>query len=132
MTYGVQAGLYGNNGDFGTVFLGQSRRFEEDDDLFPAGSGLDDQSSDVVGQVQAQYGTNFNLDYRFQLADESLASERQEVDLSARLGRITLDTAYLFAKALEGTDIDESREQINGSMLYNAVSYTHLTLPTKA
>lgn len=118
VTYGGQIGAYGHEGSFATVFLGQSQRFDNDDNPFPVGSGLDDKSSDVVGQVRAQYADAMNLNYRFQLDNENLSSSRHEVDLRGTVGPLSLSSTYLFAKALEGTGIDESREQLDVDTVY--------------
>ncbi len=112
VTYGLRTGLFGYEGSFGEVFLGQSYRFDEDDNPFPQGSGLDRQKSDVVGQISGNYDGIYSLDYRFQLNSDDFTSERHEVDLSADWNRFRLQSSYLFASALEGTDITESREQL--------------------
>lgn len=114
VTYGVRTGLYGYGGSYGDVFLGQSYRLDEDDNPFGDGSGLERQESDIVGQVSGSYDGQYTLDYRFQLGSEDLSSQRHEVDAHADFGRLSLDSRYLFAKALEGTDIEESREQLQG------------------
>jgi len=112
VTYGGRVGVYGDNGDLVNVFLGQSRRLGGGDNLFPAGSGLDEQESDIVGQVRGIYGGHHRLDYRFQLDQDGFASQRHEVDVNTRLfNRLDLDANYLFAEGLEGTDLDTSREQ---------------------
>ena len=116
VTYGVKTGVYGYEGSSGTVFFGQSYRLDEDDNPFPDGSGLSNQESDFVGEINADYQRDYNLNYRFQLAGDDLTSERHEVDASANFGRLQLGSTYLFAKALDGTDIDESREQIRGDV----------------
>ncbi|MCC7304666.1 MAG: LPS-assembly protein LptD [Alphaproteobacteria bacterium] len=118
LTYGVRSGLYGYGGSFGEVFLGQSYRLQEDDNPFPEGSGLDRQTSDIVGQVSGTYGDIYNLDYRFQLASKDFSSQRHEVSASANWGRFYLSSQYLFAKSLEGTIIDERREQLQGEAGY--------------
>lgn len=118
VTYGLRTGLYGYEGSYGDVFLGQSYRFNEDDNPFPEGSGLDRQESDIVGQVSAFVADYYSLDYRFQLASHDLTSQRHEVDLNLDFGEFSIANTYLFAKALEGTDIDVSREQIRNSVAY--------------
>lgn len=112
VTYGLRAGLYTFKGNHGDVFLGQSHRLQEDDNPFPEGSGLQRQNSDIVGQVTASVRDRYNLSYRFQIASDTLASERHEVDAGAEWGRFSIDTSYLYANSLGGTDIDESREQL--------------------
>lgn len=118
-TYGVRTGLYGYQGSFGEVFLGQSYRFDETDNPFPAGSGLENQESDWVGQVAGDYDGRFGVNYRFQLNGRNFSSRRHEVDGYADFGRLDLGSRYLFAKGLEGTAIDESREQIFGGASYH-------------
>ncbi len=117
VTYGVRTGVNGYNGARGDVFLGQSHRLQEDDNPFPAGSGLDQQNSDIVGQVTAE-AHNFSLDYRFQLNSDTFASERHEVDAYLAEGKFSTYLRYLYANSLDGTDIDESREQLYGSVGY--------------
>jgi len=118
-TYGVRSGLYGYGGSYGEVFLGQSYRFDSEDNPFPEGSGLEEQESDWVGQIAGDYNRRFGANYRFQLDGREFSSRRHEVDSYVDLGRLDLGSRYLFAKGLGGTDIDESREQIFGSAAYH-------------
>jgi LPS-assembly protein len=118
MAYGLRTGLYDDDGSKGEVFLGQSFRPHQEDNPFPEGSGLSTQTSDVVGSVQAQYQDDFRLDYRFQLGSANLESRRHEVDAFAKFDDLTLSSTYLYARALEGTDLTDSREQIYGAASY--------------
>lgn len=118
VTYGVRTGMHSFDGSHGEIFIGQSYRVEEDDNPFAEGSGLDNRSSDVVGQITGNYKGNYALDYRFQLDNAELSSVRHEVDASVNLANLNLSTRYLFADALEGTDIESSREQIVNSASY--------------
>jgi LPS-assembly protein len=112
VTYGVRTGLYGYGGSYGDVFFGQSYNLSNAHNPFPQGSGLENQRSDYVGQVAGVYDGRYGIDYRFQLSSESMASTRHELDAYGNFGRLDLSTRYLFAKGLEGTDIDESRQQL--------------------
>lgn len=118
VTYGVRSGLYGLEGSSLEGFVGQSYRFDEDGNPFAAGSGLDDQSSDVVGYVNGNYGSIYRLGYRFQLDNETLSSERHELDVLANWDRLRLNASYLFADPIEGADIEETREQIDATAAY--------------
>lgn len=118
-TYGARTGVYLNDGSKGEVFLGQSYRFDKEDNPFPDGSGLSTQKSDVVGQIVGNYQDLYSLDYRFQLASTNLQSERHEIDGMATIGKAHLTGTYLYARALEGTDLDVSREQVQGSLSYD-------------
>lgn len=118
MTYGLRTGYYTDNGYRGEVFLGQSRRFEDDDNPFNEGSGLSDQESDYVGQVTVSAGDYLNLDYRFQLENKNLSSQRHELNGGVNIGRLSLGTSYFYANALSGTDLNASREQIRPTIRY--------------
>ena len=118
ITYGMKSGLYGYDGSHGDVFLGQSYRFDKNENPFSVGSGLENQNSDIVGQVSASYKDNYTLDYRFQLANESFSSQRHEVDATFSLNALTLSSRYLYAKGLSGTEISGTREQIQNSASY--------------
>ena len=43
----------------------------------------------------------------------------------------TIEEAYEVADAIDNGDVDDIKEEL-GDLLFQAVSYTHLTLPTKA
>ncbi|PZO82594.1 MAG: LPS-assembly protein LptD [Micavibrio aeruginosavorus] len=118
VTYGMRTGLYGDNGYRGEVFLGQSRRLEASDNPFQEGSGLSDKKSDYVGQISAYLGENFDLDYRFQLENDNFSSQRHELDSHLHWDRLNLGLSYFYANALEGTDLDQKREQIQPSMRF--------------
>lgn len=111
-TYGIRTGYYTDGGSRAEVFLGQSYRFDDGDNPFSKGSGLSDQQSDYVGQVSASIADTLDFDYRFQLDHDNFASQRHELDTLARLGRLELGALYFFINGLEGTDLDQSREQI--------------------
>lgn len=118
VTYGVRTGVYNYDGDKTTFFLGQSYRLDDDDNPFAEGSGLNEQESDVVGQITGFYQNALNFDYRFQLGGRDLSSQRHEFETSASWDRLDLSGRYLYARALEGTDIDENREQIQANGAY--------------
>lgn len=119
VTYGVRTGAYGYEGSYAEIFLGQSHRLDEDDNPFPAGSGLNNQQSDFVGEINANYQDNYDLSYRFQLAQDNLAPTRHELDALANFGDFNMGLRYLYANALEGTELDESREQVAGDFGYD-------------
>ena len=119
VTYGIRTGAYGYGGSSGSIFFGQSYRFDKDGNPFPAGSGLDDQESDYVGEIMADYKDKYFLDYRLQLDNETLQSEKHEIEGSGQFGKLFLSARYLYANALDGTEIDESREQFRSDASYD-------------
>ncbi|OFW87520.1 MAG: hypothetical protein A3J37_04915 [Alphaproteobacteria bacterium RIFCSPHIGHO2_12_FULL_45_9] len=118
VTYGARTGIYADDGSKGEVFFGQSYRLDDFENPFPDGSGLSEQESDLVGQIMAQYKDLYSLDYRFQFASQNLQSERHEVYGFANFGDLSLSTTYLYARSLERTDLQESRQQLYGSAAY--------------
>lgn len=119
VTYGMRTGFYGYETSSVDLFLGQSHRFDDKNNPFPAGSGLNGEYSDYVGEINANYKDDYYLNYRFQLDQENFRSSRHEVEMNASImEKIDLNMNYLYANALERTTIDESREQVAGSLGY--------------
>ena len=119
VTYGIRTGVYGDNGYQGEVFVGQSYNFDQGENSFPEGSGLSEQKSDLVGNIAISAGKNLQLNYAIQLENDSLSSQRHELDASATMGPFDVEARYFYANALQGTDFDESREQIRFGARYH-------------
>lgn len=110
VSYGVKMGGYnGSNSTFVTV--GQSYSLT-DNSLFPEGSGLEENRSDYVGQVEATFLNTFYLDYRFQLNENDFSSQRQEAQLAVIQDSYEAAVSYLSAPAIAGTGLTDSRDQI--------------------
>jgi LPS-assembly protein len=118
LTYGLRTGIYGHDGSTLNVFAGQSYRLDDKNNPFPAGSGLNSQSSDYVGEVYGNYKDRYYFDYRVQLDNDGLSSQRHEFDGSADFGKLSVSGTYLYANSLAGTAITDSREQIGGDVAY--------------
>ncbi len=71
----VRSQSYGN----WETLVGQSYRLGQNNGLFLPGSGLDTQISDIVGRVVLTPDSFFDINYRFRLAENDLASRRQEI-----------------------------------------------------
>jgi LPS-assembly protein len=110
-TYGVRTGYQFAGGGNTSLFLGQSYRFD-DHLLFPRGSGLEQKFSDLVGRLQVSPGRLVDLDYRFRLSRDGLSSQLHEVSLYGGTQRIQLALNYLYINAVEGTGIDDSRNEL--------------------
>jgi len=115
-TYGVRTGIYDFKNNEAEIFLGQSLRLEEDGGLFSEGSGLEDNVSDIVGEVKAKFTPYVDLNYRFQFDGKDFSSKRHEVSSIFKGGPITLNTNYLYASAFNTTDIPDDREQVNSTL----------------
>ena len=101
------------------IFLGQSYRINDGDNPFPGGSGLSEQNSDIVGHFIARYQNFLQMNYRFQLAEENMQSELHEFDGSVDFGAFDVASSYLYARGLDGTDLDNTREQLYGALGYS-------------
>lgn len=108
--YGLKSGWDGDWG-FTRTFLGQSVRLD-DDRILPQDSGLEDKSSDLVGSIRGQYGQYVDVDYRFRLDEQDLASRRHELSGSFGTSSLRLNTAYFLAKGVPATDVAQDREQL--------------------
>jgi LPS-assembly protein len=108
--YGFKAGAYGDDGRYGRVFIGQSYRFDEDT-IFPEGSGLEDRSSDIVGQINVGLSKYLQSDYRFQVDNQNLSIRRHELQVSAGNDIVNVDLDYMYIDRIAGTGFDEARHQ---------------------
>lgn len=111
VTYGARAGYQFDGGGTASLFLGQSYRFD-DHLLYPRGSGLEEKFSDLVGRLQIAPGRLVDLDYRFRLSRDGLSSQLHEVSVYGGTQRIQLALNYLFVNRVEGTGINDARNEL--------------------
>lgn len=112
VTYGLGGGMYKFNGAEIKGFLGQSYRFD-DDNVFPQGSGLEDNRSDYVGSIHVNlFDPDIFADYRVQLNQDDFSPQRHELQADARFGDFNHFASYTYSKAVQGTGFNQSREQI--------------------
>lgn len=117
-SYGMKAGLYGDDGRFVKAFAGQSYRFN-DDDMFPKGSGLENKQSDYVARVSASAGRALTVDYAVKLNSEDLKPTIQEARVSTARGGFRASSRYLYAASVDGTGFTQSREQVSLNTSYD-------------
>ena len=75
--------------------LGQSYRLTDELALFPDGTGLNEQFSDVVGRTEVRYRDFLKFTHRFRLDKDNLAVRRNEVDATVGSDRTYLEVGYL-------------------------------------
>lgn len=81
ITYGLDWAF--NSPDWAvSANVGQSYRFSSKPTLFPDGTGLTDQLSDVVGRTVVRYRDFVSLSHRYRIDRNDLALRRNEVDLT--------------------------------------------------
>lgn len=119
ISYGLDLGYFSHNGDNLSGFIGQSYRIDEGSNPFQNGSGLENQRSDYVGEINANFNdSRQTLNYRFQLDGETLESKRHELYGAAVVNKMSFSTVYLYERGAPGTQFTESREQISGAVSY--------------
>jgi LPS-assembly protein len=97
VTYGADWSLELPN-IFISSTVGQSYRFADPSAIFPEGTGLTGQFSDVVGRTRVRYGRFIDFTHRFRVDKDNLAVRRNEIDLTvgseqtyARIGYLRLN-----------------------------------------
>lgn len=116
VNYGGRWSLYGDNGGYASLFLGQSYAFS-DNEAFKDGSGIEDQLSDIVGRVELSPHRYFDLLYRFRFDSDDLKAHRNEIALRAGPPALRLNLTYAFLDAESGVESEfGEREEIAGRL----------------
>jgi len=95
VNYGLRWSFLGDDGGYASAFVGQSYQIN-DNLLFGAGSGLDQNFSDIVGSVQLSPHEYFDMLYRFRFDADSLTAQRNELLLQAGPPVLNLGLSYAF------------------------------------
>ena len=111
VAYGLKLGGYHKNGNSAFATIGQSYRISSDNP-FPTGSGLENDRSDLVGQIETTFQDRFYTDYRFQLNEEDFESRKHEFQTALLDDIYDLRANYTFAEQVDGTGIGKNRQQI--------------------
>lgn len=75
--------------------VGQSYRLTDEPTLFPDGTGLNEQWSDLVGRTTVRYRDFLKLTHRFRLDKDNLAVRRNEIDATLGNDRTYVELGYL-------------------------------------
>ncbi|WP_313389123.1 LPS-assembly protein LptD, partial [Rhodospirillum rubrum] len=129
VAYSLRYGLYGPTDDTLEFEVGQSYRAQRDNDLFPKGSGLSDNLSDVVARLRYAPSSLLALQYSTQINSETFEPRRHEVEASAGTSLVRGSLGYLYAQSSStaaGEDI-ASRKQIWGGLSYRLSQNWFLT-----
>ncbi len=130
VSYGLRFGAYGPNGEQASGLIGQSYRFEEQDE-FPEGSGLDDRLSDYVGRIELSPVPVLDLSYRFRARREDLRLMRNEV--RAGLGPPTLRFGLNYLSLADEPVENEfrDREELTASVFVGVLPELSLSARTR-
>src|SRR4051794_31182552 len=94
ITYGLDWSLDRPNLSI-TSNIGQSYRIVSRPAIFPEGTGLTDQLSDIVGRTRIRYGRLIDLTHRFRLDKNNFALRRSELDLTVGTDQTYVQVGYL-------------------------------------
>lgn len=94
VTYGLDWALDRPNVSI-TSNIGQSYRLVRRPTIFPAGTGLSDRFSDIVGRTRIQIGRFVDLTHRYRIDKSSFAVRRNEVDLTVGTENTYVRAGYL-------------------------------------
>lgn len=98
VVYGLRWGGYGQSGASTSTFLGQSYSFQKHPD-FGTGSGLENNTSDVVGRLRITPADYFDFLYRFRTDADNQMFRRNEVSLAVGPPRFRIYNEYSFLRA---------------------------------
>ena len=113
--YGLKWSITGNDGSYGTAFVGQSYRFQDVDqeDLFPEDSGVEDRLSDIVGRVELRPREFLDLTYRFRADKDTFSLKRSEISASVGPEALNFNATYTFIDDFDtGEEFIEQREEL--------------------
>jgi LPS-assembly protein len=107
ITYGVTNALYGAGGGRAELFLGQSYRFDSEDN-FPVGSGLEEELSDYVASVRLSPNRYFDLRYNAQFDNDTFRPRVHDVTVSGGVPLLRGGGNYYYRDPLsENTTVDK-------------------------
>ncbi|RST32184.1 LPS-assembly protein LptD [Sphingomonas ginkgonis] len=110
VTYGLDWTLQRPNLAINTT-IGQSYRLNRRDVIFPDGTGLSGQLSDIVGRTRIQFGRLIDVTHRYRLDKKTLGVRRNELDLT-----IGTDATYVRAGYIRlNRNISQSIEDLQDS-----------------
>ncbi len=103
--------------------VGQSYRLNSAIDVFPQGTGLNSQFSDIVGRATVQFGRLISLTDRFRLDRADLKIRRQEADLTVGTNRNFAQIAYTRLNRNIGIEDLRDREEIRAAGRFQFARY---------
>ncbi len=113
ITYGFDWTL--RKSDFSAdINIGQSYRLSNRASIFPDGTGLSDEASDIVGRSEFRYKNIVKLTHRFRLDKDNLSIRRNEVDATIGSRGTYVQAGYLQLNRNIGPTVEDlaDREEI--------------------
>lgn len=129
LLYGVKFGLFGRNFGQNTVFIGQTFRISDDDEL-AANSNINQGLSDLVGRVDIKPHEYIDLLYRFRVDHNSLTPRRNEFSFRVGPKAFQVSGDYTFVDNGTGAGSSSKREEIKGAVLSQISQFWSLRAST--
>ncbi len=132
---GGQRITYGLNTDFTRLannaklnaFIGQSYRLQ-DQSAFPAGSGLEEQQSNIVGKLLFTPHPWFSTTYNFQLDKDDFTAQRSLAGMSVGPSPMRLSMSYAFFDQSTQPGLTQDIEQVSTVLQTNLTQYWRIQL----
>ncbi|MGY9001410.1 MAG: LPS assembly protein LptD, partial [Rhodospirillales bacterium] len=109
INYGLRWGVFGKSSGKTRMTIGQSYRLKRDD-TFSVNSGLEDNLSDVVAQLDMSPGKNLSLVYRTRLSKKNLEPRETEVRTTLGNKSLNLGATYSFLDQSSNTQFFDREE----------------------
>ncbi len=109
---GLRYTVQTNNGGHGSILVGQSFQLGGTNP-FGANSGLEDDSSDIVGALYVKPGSRFSMSSQLRLDPNSFQINRNEVRATANYAGASGSVTYMRVRN-QTTDVIANREEIDG------------------
>lgn len=113
--YGLKFGVYGDGGGQSTFLIGQSYRFWGENP-FNKGSGLEDDLSDIVGNVRVAPSSRLNFLYRFRIDNDDLTPRKNEIGLNWNTPTFGMRADYVVLDEQSSTTQFGDREQVEAGI----------------
>jgi LPS-assembly protein len=116
-----------SNGAKLNAFIGQSYRLQEQS-AFPGGSGLQQQMSNIVGNVYFTPHPWFSTTYNFQLDKDDFTAQRSLAGVGLGPAAFRLSMSYAFFERSTQADLNQDIEQVSTVLQANLTQYWRIQL----
>ena len=115
LAYGAEYTVTNRGNSSVDLLVGESYQ-PHPEQVFPAGTGLDHNWSDIVGRAQVAPSSNLKMTYHFRLDSTNFSFRHSEVDFSAGSRPLSATIGYAFIDTTASTLGYGLRDQIIGSL----------------
>ena len=113
--FGLGGELHGEGGGYTTMFIGQSYRFHNDDELSDT-FGIERHLSDYVGRLDVVPNDNLNIRFRFRADNNNFTALRNELGFNFKTGPVNFSGEYIFVDSKAGTSDGQDAEELRAGI----------------